>query len=85
MLPKQSMMHPLFIRIKIIKHHVSVTRMTSSEDNYLEVIAQVLQNLSCVWPNIYARLDNFSRWKFNRQFNIIGNFNRLITMDKRFI
>jgi hypothetical protein len=48
--------------------------VTGCKDNDFKVVAEIFENLSSVGPDINPRLDDFASWKFNREFDIIGNF-----------
>ena len=51
-LSKESMMHVLAFRIKVIKHDVSIAAVRRRKDDDLEMLAQLFKSLDCVGSDI---------------------------------
>jgi hypothetical protein len=59
--------------------------VASSEDNHLEVLAQVSQDLSGVWSDVYAGLDDLSCGEFDGEADGAGGVWRVVAVDEGLI
>ncbi len=46
------MMNILIIGVKMVNHHIGVTRMAGSEDNDLKILGKINQDLPSIGTNI---------------------------------
>ena len=85
MLAAESVMNPLLIRVYVVNNHVGIAGMTGSEDDYLEMTAEVFEYLSCVGSDIDAGFYEFSSGKLYGQFNIVRLISAVVTMNQGLI
>ena len=71
--------------VEVVQNYVGVAAVTGSENDNLEVFAQILQDFLGVWTNVDSSLDDFSRWESDGQFDIERRSKSVIAMDEGFI
>lgn len=85
MLTEESMVYPLSIGIEIVHDDIGVAGMTGSEDNDLEVFAEVFEDFFGVGADVDASLDDFSGWELDGQFDAVRRIGSVVAVDKRLI
>jgi len=81
-LPKQTVVDVLVVRVKIVKDYVSVARMASGKYDDLEVFAEVFDDLLGVGSDVDARFDDFACREGYGKLDIIRRSQSVIAVNE---
>jgi hypothetical protein len=73
------------IRIEIIENGVSVALISSSENDHIEVFADVLDDFFGIWPNMNIAVDYFALNGLERDFELVSLEHEFICVNEGFI
>ena len=78
---KKSMVNIFAFGIKIVNNDISVTGMTSSENNNFEFLGEVLKNICGMWTDINSSFNYFAGGKNNWQLDIVRVIKSFVTVN----
>ena len=85
MFSEETMVDVLVLRVQVVENNVGIAGVTGSEDDYLEVSAQVAKDFLDVRTDVDACLDDFPCREGNRQLDIVWRCEGVVAVDEGLI
>lgn len=79
------MLDVFVLRVEVIQNHIRVATVTGSEDDDLEVFAEILKDFLGVGTDVDSSLDDFSSWESDGQFDIERRSKSVIAVNEGLI
>lgn len=85
MFSEEAMVDEAILRVKVVKYHVGIAGMACSENDNLEVFAQVLQDFLGMRSNVDACLNHLACGKGDGKFDVKGRCQCIVAVNQRLI
>lgn len=85
MLPVESVLDEILLRVQVVQDLIRVAGVAGSKDHNFILILQTPQQLHRTWPNVDACLRLLSSRKLNRDFEIVLELDALVAVDEGLI
>lgn len=85
MLAEQPMLDVLVVGVQIIQDHIGVARVTSSEDDDLEVFAEVFEDVLGMGPDVDACFYDFASGESDGEFDVVGGREGVVAVNEGFV